>query len=824
MKTILLTLAWLLFSSGLFAQCYVSDVPSVDQGASTCYINDVTVDAVAYSTNSGIQSIGNSYQSFLTSYIPMSQGQQLQIFVGGTNSTLFNQCIWIDFNSDSIFTGAELVAFSVNANFSSHNYTVNVPYDAVPDTVRMRVMKLQSATGWGGGNDDACFDYNVGGEVEDYTVIISCGNFNFANFDPFPFMCYADSVQLFANTPYGDITWYTDSSAALVHTGNDYWLRLNGFTQDTSVFIQNTASGCFDGPLLEMFITITPSPVVNILGPDTVQSCSVVTLDAGAGHNTYMWSNGDQTQTTTITNGYGGNLSVTVDNQFGCFATDQVWVNIAPNPPATYAHLSPDVSFCSTLGIYLHYDSLINPGTVNWYTYPSNVFIDSGSWINYTLPDTGFYQYTAIINSICGTDTALVSIYAEGPPTYDSAASTSGIADSNGVFNLCPGSGLADLYLTGLTGYVDHWEIGDIVNGNWFNWNDDDTLDIPVMMLIPGNMYAAIATTMNAQWCQSVSDTIYFTMANSLAYNLSDTIWRCSFPQTISIPSVNYGIYDILWSTGDTTNTTTVNAPGNFTLYVIDHSTGCTINDQQYVGDGTLPENPYPDTIVSCQSQVYLDPQQFGYLPMSWEEYETNWQFINSSFNGDLWITDNGFDEYVILNAQNLHGCMVIDTMLIDFGGTFSFSLGPDVSTMSTPYILTAPAGYPIYAWTPAEPNSNTIAVYVTTTYTLMIDNGQGCTYSDVITITILPTEITNTSSQAEVNVFPNPANDHVTVQSSSSISQVNIYDLDGRLISTNTYNTTQAEINISELPAGCYILEAVTEEGNSRSRLLKQQ
>ncbi len=824
MKTLHSIIAVLLLSVGLHSQCHVYDVPLVDQGSGLCYINDLSIDAIAVTTNTGAQSSGNSYQSFPTQYIQLSQGQQFQFSVDGSTAGAFNQAAWIDYNNDSLYTSNELIAYWTNTSASSHTTFVDVPWDAIADTVHMRIMKLQFALAWGGGNDDACFNWNGEGETEDYKVIMQCGNYNFASFDPFPFICYADSVQLFASTPYGDITWYTDSSAAPVHTGNDYWLQLNGFTQDTNIFIQNTAGGCFDGPFMEMLITFAPTPVVNIAGPDSVQSCTSVTFDAGAGHQNYIWSNGDQTQTTTITNGYGGSLSVTVDNQAGCFATDEVWVNIAPNPPATYAHLSPDFSFCSTLGVYLHYDSLINPGTVNWYSFPSNAFIGSGSWISYTLPDTGFFQYTAIINSVCGTDTVLVSIYAEGPASYDSAASTAGTPNANGVINICPGTGSADIYLAGFNGQVDHWEIGDIVNSNWFNWNDDDTLDLPVALLTPGNLYAAIPTIMNAQFCQSVGDTIYFMLANSLVYNLSDTIWRCSFPQTISIPAVDYGIYDILWSTGDTTNAITVTAPGNFTLYVIDHSTGCTINDQQYVGDGTLPANPLPDTTITCNSTAYFEISGAGYNVFEWWEYDDQWQEMNNNNDFDYTVMDNGYDPYLVVEAQNAHGCILRDTTLIDFGGSFTFSLGPDVTTMSTPYILTAPAGYADYMWQPFEPNTNTVAVYNTTTYTLTIDNGQGCTHTDVITITILPTTIENSTAIATVNVFPNPANDHLTVQSTSTISQVNIYDLDGRLISTNAYNTTAAEVNISELPEGCYILEALTQEGTVRSRLVKQQ
>jgi hypothetical protein len=71
--------------------------------------------------------------------------------------------------------------------------------------------------------------------------------------------------------------------------------------------------------------------------------------------------------------------------------------------------------------------------------------------------------------------------------------------------------------------------------------------------------------------------------------------------------------------------------------------------------------------------------------------------------------------------------------------------------------------------------------------------------------------------------VYPNPAHDLITIQSTETITTVNILDLNGRVVSSQSCSAMNVEIRIAELPDGCYILESVGEHGVTRTRLLKQ-
>ncbi|WP_299179610.1 gliding motility-associated C-terminal domain-containing protein, partial [uncultured Chryseobacterium sp.] len=122
--------------------------------------------------------------------------------------------------------------------------------------------------------------------------------------------------DLIAN-PSSYIFIYTDDLGNPILNPSNYTLNIGATVINVKVL---TPDGCF--AIVRLTLTLNPKPIVAL--PETVEFCQgkIVTLDAGSGFTSYLWSTGATTQTITIST--PGNYSVTVKNNFGCEATDNV--------------------------------------------------------------------------------------------------------------------------------------------------------------------------------------------------------------------------------------------------------------------------------------------------------------------------------------------------------------------------------------------------------------------------------------------------------------------------------------------------------------------
>ena len=75
-----------------------------------------------------------------------------------------------------------------------------------------------------------------------------------------------------------------------------------------------------------------------------------------------------------------------------------------------------------------------------------------------------------------------------------------------------------------------------------------------------------------------------------------------------------------------------------------------------------------------------------------------------------------------------------------------------------------------------------------------------------------------------EVVMAPNPATDQVNLQSVQPMTDINIYDVSGRLLQTLKVNSTLVDLNLNGLRSGLYFVQVTDESGAIQSlRLLKQ-
>jgi len=118
------------------------------------------------------------------------------------------------------------------------------------------------------------------------------------------------------------ISWYDSPGGTLLGTGNTFNTPLLTASQ---TFYAIAGIDC-PSPFQAIDATVFDLPVVD-LGPDTLyyQTGQTVILDAGAGFDSYLWSNSESTQQISVT--IPGFYEVTATDTNGCLGSDIVYVD-----------------------------------------------------------------------------------------------------------------------------------------------------------------------------------------------------------------------------------------------------------------------------------------------------------------------------------------------------------------------------------------------------------------------------------------------------------------------------------------------------------------
>jgi gliding motility-associated-like protein len=118
---------------------------------------------------------------------------------------------------------------------------------------------------------------------------------------------------------------YTDDLGAPITNPSNYILNVGSIVIHVKV---STPDGCFK--VVRLSLTLNPKPEFSL--PEKIDFCNgkSITLDAGSGYSSYLWSTGATTQSITVST--PGNYSVTVTNSFGCQNTDNIQVSYTVLP------------------------------------------------------------------------------------------------------------------------------------------------------------------------------------------------------------------------------------------------------------------------------------------------------------------------------------------------------------------------------------------------------------------------------------------------------------------------------------------------------------
>ncbi len=519
-------------------------------------------------------------------------------------------------------------------------------------------------------------------------------------------VCEGEAMTLMvlnANPAYVYSWFETLTSTEVIGVGTSFTPTTAGTYY---VMATNTsACSCVRTPVVA---TEFPTPAPDL--GDDLTICgdgSSVTLDAGAGFNSYQWSTGDSDQTVTVAPTISTTYVVTVTDSNNCTGTGQVTVNV--DSEAGEVTLA-DVNACAAdLPVVL--DAGAGYASYQWSTGSTDQTISVNAAATYSLTVTDAAGCTATAQSTVEIADPQVSL---GPDILTCDGVTT-------IFSAVNAEGATYL-----------WSTGDMTQN---------------LMVLSSGTYALTITDSNG--CQA-SDEIEVLTFDPPTVDLGADISVCDASGGITLDA-GAGFSSYQWSTGGTSQTEVV-SPATSTTYtvIVTDSNNCTATDQVTVNIvNEQPSVMLADAMVCADDLPATLDAGPGFVSYQW----------STGASGQTISVSPATDTVYTVTVTDAAGCTNSAQATV-FVSDPQVDLGPDITacddgTGITLASSTNPSGVS-YLW---STGATSAAIVVTTagTYSLTITDMLGCTATDDVLVTFNgpPTVILNGDVAACANQVP---------------------------------------------------------------------
>ncbi len=242
----------------------------------------------------------------------------------------------------------------------------------------------------------------------------------------------------------------------------------------------------------------------------------------------------------------------------------------------------------------------------------------------------------------------------------------------------------------------------------------------------------------------------------------------------------------------------------------------------------TAPSQPSVITgnINPCtgSSQVYSVSNVAG-VTYTWT-LPSGWIQTAGGTSNSITVTTGSTGGSVSVAPYNSCGIGSAQTLTVTSQPAPTVDLGPDQTICNDESTtLDAGAGFTSYSWTGGA-TTQTLTVDGAVlgvgnhTITVTVTNSYTCSASNDIIITVEDCSGIETATLQIGNVYPNPASESINIAFAAEHNNlvINLFDATGRLVSSQSLkNTTSGNvvvIPVSQLSAGVYSLQLVSEEG----------
>ncbi len=477
-------------------------------------------------------------------------------------------------------------------------------------------------------------------------------------------LCEGENTVLSTDGSFDTYQWSDNSS------GPDITVDATG---TYSVTVTNT-SGCTDEA--SFAVTVNALPTLTISGPTSFCEGSNTLLDAGGGYASYDWSNGSTTQTIDVTQ--GGSYTVTVSDNNGCTAEEQV--DITENPSLT-PQITGILAFCE--GETSNLDAGSGYDTYAWSTG------DGGQTLS--VDATGTYTVTVTDTNGCSGETS-VSVTENTLPTVN----------ITGTASLCEG----DNTVLSTDGSFDTYQWSDNSSGPDITVDATGTYSVTVTDTNGCTDEASFAVTVNAPPTLTISGPTSF----------------CEGSNTLLDAGGGYASYD--WSNGGTTQIIDVTQGGSYTVIVTDNN-GCTAEEQVDITENPFLNPQITGILVFCEGETSTLDAGSGYDTYAWNTGDGG-QTLSVDSTGSYTVTvtdDNGCTGETSVSVTE-------NTLpVVNITGTASFCEGDNT-------VLSTDGSFDTYQWSDNSSGPD-ITVDATGTYSVTVTDTNGCTDEASFAVTV---------------------------------------------------------------------------------------
>ncbi|MFP5246749.1 MAG: hypothetical protein ACLGH0_08645, partial [Thermoanaerobaculia bacterium] len=251
-----------------------------------------------------------------------------------------------------------------------------------------------------------------------YTVTVTDAN-GCTGFDDFDILI--TPIPAATITPQGPTTFCDGGNVMLMASPGSSYLWSTG---ETSQSITVSASGTFTVTVTDgdncsatsapTTVTVNPNPTPTITGPTSTCAGTPVTLDAGNGFVSYLWSTGETSQTISVSPIFAASYSVTVTDANGCSGSDSHNVNVTSSPTAT---ITAPAAVCSGSAGNTASVAAQSGATYNWSITNGTITSATNSdTIEFTAGATGQVTLNVTITIGACTSTGNTNIPITAPP------------------------------------------------------------------------------------------------------------------------------------------------------------------------------------------------------------------------------------------------------------------------------------------------------------------------------------------------------------------------------------------------------------------------